>query len=320
MGLMSMKLPPLANHGVSPKARMAMKARPPARRRPRSALERRLKVGGIAFAIALTLGGASYWSFASGWAGGLYDVAHYAVLNATAQAGFSLRELKVEGRIETSKDDILAAVAAGKGDPILGLDIKAVRERLVALPWIVEASVERRFPDELVVSVKEAEPMALWQKKQQLYLVSRDGDVIEAANIKKYAKLLIIVGEDAPQHAQPLFDMLALEPELRGHVTAAVFVGKRRWNVRLDNGIDVKLPEEGAPDAWKLLADLDRQHQLLGKNIVAIDLRSPDKVVVRQAPTAPVSSDGAPVDGTQPSAAQPTGAPGGVIPVKSNET
>lgn len=310
MGRMSLKLPPLANHGVSPKARLAGKPRPPARKRPRSALERRLKAGGIVFAIAVSLGSASYWSIASGWVGGLYDVAHYAVLNATAKAGFSLRELKVEGRAETSKDDILAAVAAGKGDPILGLDIEAVRERLVALPWIVEASVERRFPDELVVLVKEAEPMALWQKKQQLYLVSRDGDVIEAANIKKYAKLLIIVGDDAPLHAQPLFDMLALEPELRKRVTAAVFVGKRRWNLRLDNDIDVKLPETGASEAWRLLADLDRRHQLLAKNIVAIDLRSPDKVVVRQAPAA------VPVDGAQPAGAGDSG----VIPVKSNET
>ena len=309
MGRMSLKLPPLANHGVSPRARMAGKQRPPVRRRPRSALERRLKTGGIALGIALVLGGTSYWSIASGWAGGLYNVAHYAVLSATAQAGFSLRELKVEGRSETTKEDILAAVAAGKGDPLLGVDIKAVRERLVALPWIVEASVERRFPDELVVAVKEAEPMALWQKKQQLYLVSRDGDVIEAANIKKYAKLLIIVGDDAPLHAQPLFDMLALEPQLRGHVTAAVFVGKRRWNLRLDSGIDVKLPEEGAPGAWRLLADLDRQHQLLDKNIVAIDLRSPDKVVVRQAPAM------APAEG-----AQPTGGSGAATPVKSNET
>lgn len=311
MGRIGMKLPPLANHGVSPKARLAGRPRPPARRRPRSALERRLKAGGIAFGIALLLGGTSYWSIASGWAGGLYDVAHYAMLNATARAGFALRELKVEGRNETAKEDILAAVAAGKGDPILGLDIEAVRERLVALPWIVEASVERRFPDELVVAVKEAEPMALWQKRQQLFLVSRDGDVIEAANIKKYAKLLIIVGDDAPQHAQPLFDMLALEPALRSHVAAAVFVGKRRWNLRLDNGIDVKLPEEGAPDAWRRLADLDRQHQLLGKNIVAIDLRSPDKVVVRQVPAA------APAEG-----AQPTGADGGngAGAAKSNET
>lgn len=309
MGRMSLKLPPLANHGVSPKARMAGKQRPPARRRPRSALERRLKFGGIAFGIAVALGGASYWSIASGWVGGLYDVAHFAVLDASAQAGFSLRELKVEGRNETAKEDILAAVAAGKGDPILGVDIEAVRERLVALPWIVEASVERRFPDELVVAVKEAEPMALWQKKQQLYLVSRAGDVIEAANIKKYAKLLIIVGDDAPQQAQPLFDMLALEPELRAHVTAAVFVGKRRWNLRLDTGVEVKLPEEGAIQAWRLLADLDRRQQLLGKNIVAIDLRSPDKVVVRQSPTV------TPVEG-----AQPTGASGGAIPVKSNET
>ena len=65
---------------------------------------------------------------------------------------------------------------ADVADPILGIDIDAVRQRLEDLPWIVSAGVERRFPDQLVVQVTEAEPMALWQRNQKLFLVSRGGD------------------------------------------------------------------------------------------------------------------------------------------------
>ena len=230
-----------------------------------------------------------YWAISSGWITATIEATHQGILKTTAASGFALREVRVEGRGETAVADILASVQANRGDPILGIDIDAVRQRLEDLPWIETASVERRFPDQLIVSVTEAEPMALWQRSQKLYLVSRDGAVIETANLGKYAKLLIIVGEDAPKKAQDLFDILAQEPELRTHVTAAVLVGKRRWNIRMDNDVDVKLPEDGALEAWRHFADLNRQDNLLDKDITVVDLRQADRVVVRQGhPQPPV--------------------------------
>lgn len=134
--------------------------------------------------------------------------------------------------------------------------------------------------------------MALWQRNQKLYLVSRAGKVIETADLGRYAKLLVIVGDNAPERAEALFDLLGQQPKLKDRVTAAVFVGKRRWNLRLDNGIDVKLPEDNPAAAWSRLADLQGQYGLLEKDVRIIDLRLPDQVVLRQAhPTAPDESN-----------------------------
>ncbi|GAB2176802.1 cell division protein FtsQ/DivIB [Dongia sp. agr-C8] len=235
-----------------------------------------------------------YWAISSGWITATIEATHAGILKTTAASGFALREVRVEGRGETAVADILAAVQANRGDPILGIDIDAVRQRLEDLPWIETASVERRFPDQLIVQVAEAAPMALWQRSQKLYLVSRDGAVIETANLGKYAKLLIIVGEDAPKKAQDLFDILAQEPELRTHVTAAVLVGKRRWNIRMDNDVDVKLPEDGALEAWRHFADLNRQDNLLDKDVSVVDLRQPDRVVVRQGHPQPAADPATP--------------------------
>ncbi len=252
------------------------------------------KVAKLGFSIACVLAVAlpAYWSISSGWVARQWTSGHQAFLAYTARSGLALQEVKVQGRGETAIADILTAVQANRGDPILGIDIDAVRERLEDLPWIVKAGVEREFPDQLIVSVTEAEPMALWQRNQKLFLVSRDGDVIETANIAKYSNLLIIVGEDAPKRAQTLFDILAQTPDLRPHVTAAVLVGKRRWNIRMDNDVDVKLPEDGAAEAWKRFADLNQQNDLLSKDITAVDMRQPDRVVVRQAhPTLPAEAN-----------------------------
>jgi cell division protein FtsQ len=245
---------------------------------------------GTAAALAIAL--PAYWAVSSGWLVSEYTAGHQAFLDYTARSGLALQEVRVQGRNETAIADILTAVHANRGDAILGIDIDAVRERLEDLPWIVKAGVERQFPDQLVVSVTEAEPMALWQRSQKLFLVSRGGDVIETANIAKYSNLLIVVGEDAPKQAQALFDILAQTPDLRPHVTAAVLVGKRRWNIRMDNDVDVKLPEDDAAAAWKRFGDLNKQDDLLSKDISAVDMRQPDRVIVRQAhPTLPTEAN-----------------------------
>ena len=97
--------------------------------------------------------------------------------------------------------------------------------------------------------------------------------------------------------ADALFDLLAQQPKLKERVTAAVFVGKRRWNLRLDNGIDVKLPEEDPAGAWSRLAALQKQYGLLERDVSIIDLRLPDQVVVRQAHPAKLEDPDAPQGG-----------------------
>lgn len=264
----------------------------PPRKRPQPAWLRWTIRFGIGFGTCAVLGGALMWGVQSGWLERQWAAIADIALEATADAGLSLQAVEVHGRGETRQADIVAALGAPRGAPLLGLDIDAMRERLIALPWIVSAEIERRYPDRLLVTVKEAEPMALWQRNQRLFLVSRAGKVIETADLAKYSKLLVIVGDSAPANAEALFDLLAREPQLEERVTAAVFVGQRRWNLRFDNGVDVKLPEENPAAAWSRFAALQRQHDLLEKDVRIVDLRLPDQVVVRRAhPGEPVDSD-----------------------------
>jgi cell division protein FtsQ len=269
-------------------ARMAV----PPRKRPQPAWLRWSIRFGIGFSACAAIGAAALWGVQSGWLAREWSIASEMTLEATASLGLSLQTVEVHGRGETRQADVVGALGAPRGTPLLGLDIDAMRERLAALPWIVSAEVERRYPDRLVVTVKEAEPLALWQRKQKLFLVSRTGEVIETADLRKYAKLLVIVGDNAPERAEGLFDLLAQQPKLKERVTAAVFVGKRRWNLRFDNGVDVKLPEENPGAAWSRLADLQSEHGILEKDVRIIDLRLPDQVVLRRAhPAQPEDQD-----------------------------
>lgn len=265
---------------------------PPLRKRPRTAAQRWAIRCGIVFAGCAILGGGLGWGIQSGWLPDRLAAAGDAAMTWSAEAGLSLQTVEVRGRGETRQADILGAINAARGAPLLALDIDAMRERLTALHWIVSAEIERHSPDRLQVTVKEAEPLALWQRNQKLFLVSRAGKVIETADLSKYAQLLVIVGDKAPERAEALFDLLSQQPELKNRVTAAVYVGKRRWNLRFDNGLDVKLPEEAPEAAWQRLAQLQRQYGVLDKDVSVIDLRLPDQVVLRQA-HPPAEEDGA---------------------------
>jgi len=255
----------------------------PQRQRPRSARARHLRIVGYAAIFLASLSGAAYWSWSSGWVAYVSQVGQNELVRLSADFGLRLNELRVEGRKETDKPAILAALGAAKGQALLAVDLETARRRLIDLPWVTDAIVERRLPDQLFVQLVEAEPMALWQKQGRLSLVGRSGEILLEGDVSRFAGLPVIVGDGAPQAAAALFDLLSGAPELRARVAAAVFIGGRRWNIRLDNGIDVKLPEIDAAAAWARLALFEQQHRLLTKDINVIDLRQPEKLVVRQA-------------------------------------
>jgi len=152
---------------------------------------------------------------------------------------------------------------------------------LQGLGWIRGVSVARRLPDEVDVRITEAVPVAIWQHDGNFELVDIEGKPIGGGGMGRFAQLPVLVGDSAPQHAGELFAMLSREPDLAARVTAAVWVSERRWNIRFDNGVDVKLPAESAQAAWSLLARLEREKRLLARDISVIDMRLPDRLTIR---------------------------------------
>ena len=239
----------------------------------------------VASVVAAVVGGAG-WLVVSGWIDRQAAVLTASLIDRSADFGFTVEHVLADGRKETTSSQILSTIGVRLGEPIFAVDLLAARDRLLTLPWVATATIERRLPDTLYVRITETEPLALWQMQQHLHLLGRDADIIDGAPIERFANLLVVVGPDAPQHAAALLDMLGTQPELRKRVTAAIRVGGRRWNLRLDNGIDVKLPEENAVAAWDQLARLERDYGILGRDLTIIDLRRPDQLLVRLSPAA----------------------------------
>jgi len=211
------------------------------------------------------------------------DVAD-AALELTGKLGLVVTDIQVKGRQTTDTTTILAALGARYGSPILAVSPSRAKQQLEALPWVRSAAIERLLPGTIAVNLIERRPLAVWQHEGKQELVDQDGTVIPVTDLSRFAKLPTVVGGDQARHsAAQLLSLLANEPDIAARVTAAVLVGDRRWNVRIDGTIDVMLPEDDMAGAWAKLAQLQHDNQILQRNVETIDMRLPDRLVLRVA-------------------------------------
>jgi cell division protein FtsQ len=228
------------------------------------------------------VGGGGYWAWNSGAAARLSTTVGAAMVDLSVRADLKIDDILVEGRTEVTKAQVLDAVGVRRGAPILGVDANAIRARLMKLGWVADATVERRLPGTLYIRLRERRAMAIWQRNGRFVLVDRGGVVIGSQGLDRYGHLKIVIGAAAPRHTPALLDMMATAPKLMARVRAAIWVGDRRWNLRLDNGIDIRLPEKDPQAAWAWLVALERDRQLLSHGITAIDLRIRSRLVVQR--------------------------------------
>jgi cell division protein FtsQ len=228
--------------------------------------------------------GGSVWLWQTGWVARAADRIERDIVAVSAGLGLTIQDVLLVGRHETTRDEVVVALGVKRGQPLLAFDPVAAKARLDALTWVRSAAVERVLPDTVRVRIEERKPLALWQRNRKLVLVDLEGRVIRTKSLSRFRHLPLIVGDDAPRHAASLLNELMSEPKLLSRVTAAVRVAGRRWNLRLDNGIDVRLPAQALGAAWTRLAELEKEHGLLGRDLRVIDLRFPDRLVLRLAP------------------------------------
>lgn len=237
------------------------------------------------FFVVVVVGGL----FAGGHVQAAWDRAGESFDSLMADAGLTVQSVVLEGRAETARTDIIRMLGIKRGTLMKDVDVDEARARLEALPWVRSAEVRRVWPDRIYVRVVERKPVAIWQSEGELAVLDRTGHAISGQDVTRFTNLPLVVGKGADRAAPGLLDLLARQPQLRDHVKAAVRVGDRRWNLRLDNGVEVRLPEEGAEAALAELVRLAREQDILSRDIKAIDLRFPDRLIVKLPQALPLT-------------------------------
>jgi cell division protein FtsQ len=195
--------------------------------------------------------------------------------------GFGLEAVTISGQRELGEKDVLTAAGIGSRNSLLFLDAAYVRRSLQALPLVKDASVRKLYPSRLLIEIEERQPFALWQRDGQLQVIASDGTPIDELREARFAELPLVVGEDANKRLDEYRSLLDAAGDLRTRIRAGILVAKRRWTLKMANGVEVALPEEDPQAAVALLSQLQRDARVLDKDVLSLDLRVKGRVVAR---------------------------------------
>lgn len=241
---------------------------------------RRLFAWGI---VALVLAAGIALAVLSGMAGR----AGLAMAEGVGRAGFRVEGIEISGINHMDRMTVYAQALDQESRAMPLVDLDAVRNRLIAYPWVQDARVSRRLPDTLMIRIVERQPAAVWQSNGRLILVDASGEALEAARPESLPDLPLVIGDGANLQVASRAQLLANAPALRPMVRAMTWVGNRRWDLLFDTQERLQLPEgeEAAAAALRKFQELDRTQRLLGRGYVGFDMRDPAKLVIRRRTT-----------------------------------
>jgi len=245
-----------------------------------------LKRFGVSVVVLTVFAWLGAWFFLSNADTKLADWTHNKVVTASASLGFEVDNILIDGRVHTDPKILKAIINVQKGEPLFAFDPDAAQKSISQIAWIDSVHVERRLPDTLYIKLNERNPLALWQREKKLKLIDQYGEIIPVNDLTPFKSLVIVLGENAPTRAAELFQTLIGEPEMFKRMESAGLIKDRRWDVIMNNDVRIKLPESDIAIAWSRLAKAQREDNILDKAITSIDLRDPQRMIVRTDPGA----------------------------------
>lgn len=193
-----------------------------------------------------------------------------------SDAGFGVGQVHLSGNSRTTPAEIMTALGLKGGQSIFGVNLRQARARLMALPWVANAEVKRRYPDDINVRIVERMPFARWQTAKGLFVVDKQGRPIVSVAADSFTKLPLLLGNGAPENAAGVLAAVAAHRSIVSRVQGYQYQSRRRWNLLFDDGVVVKLPEDGIAKELVVLDRLIVEKGILETDIQEIDLRDPN--------------------------------------------
>lgn len=219
----------------------------------------------------------------------LTDAMGSALAGETAGLGFRVDKVHLQGASPEAREAVLNATGLRRGEPILDVDLAAVRQSVERVGWVKHAQIVRLLPDTVVIAVEQRETLAVWQNHGRTWVIDGAGQPIPEADPGLYPQLPLVVGEGGNEALAQILPAVQSRPRLRDRLEALVRVDSRRWDLRLKDGGIIQLPAVEEESALIQLDQLDRRQRILELGFARIDLRQPGTVVVRPRETTVAS-------------------------------
>ena len=212
--------------------------------------------------------------------------------DTTAQIGFVVDDVVIEGNHLTSHKDIQKAIGHLEKRPMATIDIHDLHDRLARLPWVKQVTVQRILPNMISIIVTEKRPIALYQDKKDYFPLDENGKIVPTTLKGLDPHLIVVAGKNAPDKTPRLLAILDRFKLIRPYVLSARYRRDQRWDLYLratgKDQILVQLPAQKEEQALQRLQKAHETDRILDRNLAEIDLRLNDRIRVKMANEAPL--------------------------------
>ena len=200
---------------------------------------------------------------------------------------FMVNAMAIDGASKGIAEDIREIMPIDFPTSSFDLDLGEIQARVSELAAVEKASVRVRPGGILQIAVVERDPVILWRTYDGLALVDREGYVTGPARARTlHPDLPLMAGEGADRQVGEAIQLYAAAGPLAARVRGLVRVGERRWDVVLDRGQRILLPEIGAVQALERVIALSEAQDLLERNLLVVDMRLAARPTIRLAEAA----------------------------------
>ena len=237
------------------------------------------RIGVPVFAVALGLG---LWLGDQGRRAEIVE--RYETVKETIQhrPEFMVSLLKIDGASPEVDSAIRAMLPVQLPASSFNIDLDAYRDTIRKLDAVADVALVIRNGGTLEAKVTERVPALLWRTPTGLEMLDAGGHrvaTLVAREVRPDLPLIAGAGADraAPEALRLIAGAGPLMPRLRGLVR----MGERRWDVVLDRGQRIALPEKGAVQALDRILALDAAEDLLARDFTMVDLRNGERPTIR---------------------------------------
>ena len=195
---------------------------------------------------------------------------------------FMVNLMAIDGAGQSVSEDIREILPIDFPVSSFDLNLDEMRQTIAELPAVKDVSIRVRPGGLLQIDVTERGPVILWRNEDGLALLDEHGYYVGQADAREgHADLPLIAGEGADLAVPEALQLIAVLGPLGPRTRGVVRMGARRWDVVLDRGQRILLPEDGAVQALERVIALHQAQDVMARDLAQVDVRLGSRPTIR---------------------------------------
>ena len=189
-----------------------------------------------------------------------------------------LHKTSIIADVENKDMTALSAAAALSTNTPLYTNLDDINARISAVPGVKYSAVRRLPNGNLVIHVSYHHLIAAYTDGESYYPISDDGTKIENPSDTRPESAGLFRGQIP---TTKVAEITTAANDMLADIDYVEWIENRRLDIHTTGGITIQLPEDDFAHAIARLIDINKNHNILGRDIQVIDMRDPARILVR---------------------------------------